>query len=93
MWRDASADAGGYQPSQVQGTAPAKSSSRKGWISAILGVLGLLAVAYLLLSMVNVVEEQMARNDPNQPQNVNTGLSLVSTPVQHSVPAGSSTGR
>lgn len=90
-WRGAGSDAG-YQPSQVQGVAPGKSSSRKGWISAVLGVLGLLAVAYLLLSMVNVVEEQVARNDPNQPQNAQTGLSLVGTPAQ-AVPVVNSSGR
>ncbi|MDR0217077.1 MAG: hypothetical protein LBJ15_24135 [Comamonas sp.] len=84
VWRDAGTDAGGYQPSQVQSAAPRKSSSGKGWISAVLGVIGLLAVAWLLLSMFNVVEKQMARNDPNQAQHENTGPSLTRTgvPVQ-----------
>lgn len=81
VWRDADASSGGYQPSQVQAAAPRKSSSGKGWISAVLGVIGLLAVAYLLLSMVNVVEEQMARN---QAEAANTGLTLTSSPAQTS---------
>ena len=48
----------------------------------MLGVVGLLAVAYLLLSMVNVVEDQMARNQPDQTNYPQTGLSLVSTPAK-----------
>lgn len=62
VWRDAGA-AQAYEPTQQQTAAPRKSSTRV-WISAVLAVVGLLAVAYLLLSMFNVVQEQMARNQP-----------------------------
>ena len=94
VWRDAGADAGGYQPSRVQSAAPGKSASGKGWISAVLGVIGLLAVAWLLLSMFNVVEEQMARNDPNQVPHGSAAPSLMGTaaPVQ-AVPVASPASR
>ncbi|MBV8250025.1 MAG: hypothetical protein JO200_16465 [Comamonas sp.] len=72
VWRDAAA-APAYEPSQVQAGEPRKTSSAKLWLSVLLAVAGLLAVAYLLLRMVNVVEEQMARS---QPQRGSAGASV-----------------
>ncbi|UUC92626.1 MULTISPECIES: hypothetical protein [Comamonas] len=63
VWRDGGS-AASYEPSQQQAAAPRKSSSVKFWASAVLAVVGLLAVAFLFLSMVDVVEEQVARNQP-----------------------------
>ena len=67
VWQDASAHKAAYEPSQVQaGAVEKKPSSNRLWVSGVLGVIGLLAVAYLFLRMVDVVEEQMARNQPQQ---------------------------
>lgn len=66
-----------HQPTQYQGEAPRK--PRRLWLSSVLALAGLLAVAYLLLSMVDVVEEQMARNQP-QPAAGRAGMTLVSSP-------------
>lgn len=80
VWRDGGA-AQAYEPTQQQTAAVRKSSaSGKFWISAILAIVGLLAVAYLLLSMVNVVEEQMARNQPDAVQSTG-GMTLTSSPA------------
>ena len=79
VWREGGA-AQTYEPTQQQTAAVRKSSSGKFWISAILAIVGLLAVAYLLLSMVNVVEEQMARNQPDATQSP-SGMTLVSSPA------------
>lgn len=79
VWRDITPAAPAYEPSQQQaGTAKKSRSSSRLLISAVIGIVGLLAVAYLFLSMVNVVEEQVARN---QPQSGNTGMTLVSSPA------------
>lgn len=87
VWRDggaAQAYQSTYEPTQQQTqhqtAGVRKSSSGKFWISVILAIMGLLAVAYLLLSMVNVVEEQMARNQPNAAQGAG-GMTLVSSPA------------
>ena len=76
VWQEASASKTAYEPSRVQaGAVEKKPSSNRLWVSGVLGVIGLLVVAYLFLRMVDVVEEQMARN---QPQQNNTGLGLMS---------------
>ena len=81
MWRDATASSSqSYEPSRVQaGGAEKKSSSNRLWVSGVLGVIGLLAVAYLFLRMVDVVEAQMVRNQPPQSS---TGLGLMSNPSE-----------
>ena len=80
--RDATVSSAAYEPTRVQaGEAEKKSSSSRLWVSGVLGVIGLLAVAYLFLRMVDVVEAQMARN---QPQQSSTGLGLMSSPVEGS---------
>ncbi|QXZ09634.1 metal homeostatis BSD2 family protein [Comamonas sp. Y33R10-2] len=53
-----------YVPTRQQTAAPSKSSSGKFWMSIILAIVGLLIVAFLLVSMVDVVQEQMMRNQP-----------------------------
>ena len=79
VWRDATPAASAYEPSQQQaGTEKKSRSSSRLLISAVIGIVGLAAVAFLFLSMVNVVEEQVARN---QPQSANTGMTLVSSPA------------
>ena len=81
VWRDATASSSqSYEPSRVQaGGAEKKSSANRLWVSGVLGVIGLLAVAYLFLRMVDVVEAQMVRN---QPQQSSTGLGLMSNPSE-----------
>jgi type VI protein secretion system component VasF len=69
-----------YEPTQQQAAAPRKSSSARLWASAVLAVVGLLAVAFLFLSMVDVVEEQVARNQPQSTPGT-PGVSLISTPA------------
>lgn len=62
-WKDGGAKQT-YVPSQQQAAAPSKTSSGRFWVSLIFAVVGLLIVAFLLLSMVDVVQEQMVRNQP-----------------------------
>ncbi|EFI60936.1 MULTISPECIES: hypothetical protein [Comamonas] len=79
VWRDGGS-AASYEPTQQQAAAPRKSSSAKLWASAVLAVVGLLAVAFLFLSMVDVVEEQVARNQPQSTPGV-PGVTLIPTPA------------
>lgn len=79
VWRDGGS-AASYEPTQQQATAPRKSSSAKLWASAVLAVVGLLAVAFLFLSMVDVVEEQVARNQPQSTPGA-PGVSQISAPA------------
>lgn len=80
VWRDAgSGTPPAYEPTQQQALAPRKSSPGKFWVSVVLAIVGLLAVAYLLLSMFNVVEEQMARNQ-SQAEPSPAGMTRVSSP-------------
>ena len=85
VWRDVAASAPAYEPTRQQTGSPSQPSSKsytRLWISAVVGVAGLLAVAYLFLSMVNVVEEQVARNQQQSvPVQGNTGMTLVSSPA------------
>lgn len=62
-WRDASLG-NAHQPSRVQGQAPSRSSSSKIWVTLVLAVIGLAGVAYLLMSMFTVVQDQVTRNKP-----------------------------
>lgn len=78
VWREHNATA--YEPTQQQTTAPHKRSARRAWVSVILAVVGLLVVAYLLLNMVSVVQEQVARNQPQTSTGAH-GMTLISTPV------------
>ncbi|WP_294254702.1 hypothetical protein [uncultured Comamonas sp.] len=79
VWRDGG-PAASYEPTQQQAATPRKSSSARLWASALLALAGLLAVAFLFLSMVNVVEEQVARNKPQSAPGA-AGVPLVSTPA------------
>ncbi|MEG1734500.1 MAG: hypothetical protein RR283_05615 [Comamonas sp.] len=78
VWKD-DVSAAAHEPSRYQGQAPRK--AYRFWFSLVLAVAGLLAVAYLLLSMVEVVEEQMARNQPQAPSAAaRPAMTLVSSP-------------
>lgn len=80
VWRDAAASAPAYEPTRQQTSPQHKPRSHaRVWISAVIGIVGLLAVAYLFLSMVNVVEEHVARNQPQR--GGSTGMTLVSSPA------------
>lgn len=79
VWRDGGS-AASYEPTQQQAATPRKSSSARLWASAVLAVVGLLAVAFLFLSMVDVVEEQVARNQPQSTPGA-PGMTLISVPA------------
>lgn len=84
VWRDAAPAASRYEPSQQQAAqaAPRSRSSSRLWISAVVGIVGLAVAAFLFLSMVNVVEEQVARNQPqSSTAPSDTGMTLVSSPA------------
>lgn len=78
VWKD-EASVAAHEPTRQQGQAPRK--THWFWLSFVLAVAGLLTVAYLLLSMVAVVEEQMARNQPQgSSAAVRPAMTLVSSP-------------
>lgn len=60
-WHDSESTRAVREPSRVQGEGP-RSSSGKGWATLALALLGLVVVAYLLMRMFDVVQEQVARN-------------------------------
>ncbi|MEQ6437585.1 hypothetical protein V8Z74_21550 [Comamonas sp. w2-DMI] len=62
-WHDSESTRAVRQPSRVQGQAQRQPPGR-GWLTLALAVLGLLVVAYLLMRMFDVVQEQVARNHP-----------------------------
>lgn len=62
-WHDSESTRAVREPSRVQGEAQ-RSSPGRGRLTLALAVLGLLVVAYLLMRMFDVVQEQVARNRP-----------------------------
>jgi TRAP-type C4-dicarboxylate transport system permease small subunit len=63
-WHDSESTRAIREPSRIQGRAQRVSQGR-GWLTLALVVLGLLVVAYLLMRMFDVVQEQVARNRPD----------------------------
>lgn len=79
VWRDRTV-AVPHEPTQQQAALPRKRSSSRAWISVALALVGLLVVAYLMLSMFSVVQEQVARNQPH-PAAGASGMTLISVPA------------
>ncbi|GGH48579.1 hypothetical protein GCM10010975_00280 [Comamonas phosphati] len=72
-WHDSESTRAIREPSQVQGEAQ-RSAQGPGWRTLALAVLGLLVIAYLLIRMFDVVQEQVARNRPGASP---VGISLM----------------
>jgi hypothetical protein len=63
-WHDSESTRAVREPSRIQGRGQHPAQGR-GWITLALVALGLLVVAYLLMRMFDVVQEQVARNRPD----------------------------